>query len=60
VATQVLARLVPADGPFSSPPVLAPFTIAVIVGSLVVVGIVAGMAPAIRASRIPPAEALRA
>ena len=59
LATQLLARLTPAQGPFSSPPVLAPFTVAVIVGSLVVVGIVAGVAPAIRAARIPPAEALR-
>ena len=59
LVTQLLAQLTPANGPFSSPPVLAPFTVAVIVGSLVVVGIVAGVAPAIRAARIPPAEALR-
>jgi putative ABC transport system permease protein len=59
-ATQLVARLAPPDGPFGSPPVLAPFTVAVIVGALVAVGIVAGLVPAVRASRIPPAEALRA
>jgi putative ABC transport system permease protein len=59
LVTQLLARLTPAQGPFSSPPVLAPFTVAVIVGALVVVGIVAGVAPAIRAARTAPAEALR-
>lgn len=59
-ATQLLAALAPPEGPFSSPPVLAPFTVVVIVASLVLVGIVAGVAPAVRAARIPPAEALRA
>jgi putative ABC transport system permease protein len=59
-ATQLVARLAPPDGPFGSPPVLAPFTVVVIVGALVAVGIVAGLVPAVRASRIPPAEALRA
>ncbi len=58
--TQLIASLAPADGPFSSAPVLAPFTVIVIVGSLVGVGVVAGVVPALRAARIPPAEALRA
>jgi putative ABC transport system permease protein len=39
---------------------LDPFTTAVITGSLVVVAIVAGVLPAMRAARVPPAEALRA
>ncbi|MDJ0850218.1 MAG: ABC transporter permease [Myxococcota bacterium] len=58
--TQLVAALSPAEGPFSSAPVLAPFTVTVIVGSLVVVGVVAGVVPAVRAARTPPAEALRA
>jgi putative ABC transport system permease protein len=39
---------------------LDPFTTTVITGSLVVVAIVAGVLPAMRAARVPPAEALRA
>ncbi len=39
---------------------LDPFTTAVITGSLVVVGIVAAVLPAMRAARVPPAESLRA
>ncbi len=58
--TQLVAALSPAEGPFSSAPVLAPFTVLVIVGSLAAVGVVAGVVPAVRAARIPPAEALRA
>lgn len=58
-AAQLMARFAPPEGPFSSPPLLAPFTVAVMVGSLVAVGVVAGLAPALRAARIPPAEALR-
>ena len=41
-------------------PLVDPGTIVVVVVSLVLVGMVAGLAPAIRASRIPPAESLRA
>jgi ABC-type antimicrobial peptide transport system permease subunit len=40
--------------------VLDPLTVISLAGSLVAVGIVAGVLPAFRASRIPPAEALRA
>jgi putative ABC transport system permease protein len=35
------------------------FTIAAVTGALVLVALVAGVAPAVRAARIPPAEALR-
>ena len=37
-----------------------PFTTAVVSGALVAVAIVAGALPALRAARVPPAEALRA
>jgi putative ABC transport system permease protein len=37
-----------------------PLTIATVSGALVLVAVVAGVAPALRAARIPPAEALRA
>ncbi len=57
--TRLIASLAPPDGPFGSPPVLDPFLIAVIVSALAAVGIVAGVVPAARAARIPPAEALR-
>jgi putative ABC transport system permease protein len=57
--TQLVASLSPPDGPFGSPPVLDPFMVVVIVSALVTVGIVAGVVPASRAARIPPAEALR-
>jgi putative ABC transport system permease protein len=36
-----------------------PFTTAVVAGALVAVAIVAGLLPALRAARVPPAEALR-
>jgi putative ABC transport system permease protein len=58
--TRVVTALTPPDGPFSSAPILSPFIVAVIVSSLAAVGIVAGVVPAARAARIPPAEALRA
>ena len=58
--SQVLAAFTPPDGPLSSPPILDATTVVVLSGSLVAVGIVAGVLPAIRAARIPPAEALRA
>lgn len=37
-----------------------PLTIAAVTGALVLVAVVAGVVPAIRAARVPPAEALRA
>jgi putative ABC transport system permease protein len=58
--TRLMAQLSPPEGPFSSPPMLDPFTVGMIVSSLVLVGIVAGVVPAVRAARIAPAVALRA
>jgi putative ABC transport system permease protein len=57
--TKLVAWLSPPEGPLASPPLLDPFAIAVVVAGLVGVGIVAGVLPAVRAARIPPAEALR-
>jgi putative ABC transport system permease protein len=36
-----------------------PFTVGVVTGALVGVAVLAGVLPAVRASRVPPAEALR-
>jgi putative ABC transport system permease protein len=58
--TQLLAGVSPPGTPTASPPVLDPFTLVAIVASLVAVGVVAGVLPALRASRVPPSEALRA
>jgi putative ABC transport system permease protein len=58
--TQLLGAVSPPGTPTSSPPVLDPVTVIAVVTSLVVVGIVAGLAPALRAAKVPPAEALRA
>ena len=52
--------LLPEGSAFVSPPLLDPVTAIVLTGALAGVGIVAGLIPAIRAARIPPAEALRA
>jgi len=57
---QLFGRLGAGAGPVGSPPVIDPFIVTVTVAALFVVGMVAGLAPAIRAARIPPAEALRA
>jgi len=50
----------PPDDPTVDFLLIDPQTTAIIVVSLILVGIVAGIVPAIRASRIPPAESLRA
>jgi putative ABC transport system permease protein len=55
---QLVAHLAPAS-PFASTPVLDPKTVVTVTSALVMVGIVAGVAPALRASQVPPAEALR-
>ncbi|MDH3214366.1 MAG: ABC transporter permease [Myxococcales bacterium] len=60
VATQLLGAVSPPGTPTASPPVLDPITVIAVVASLVAVGMVAGIAPAVRAARIAPAEALRA
>ena len=57
--TKLVAWLSPPESPLASPPLLDPFAIAVVVAGLVGVGVVAGVVPAVRAARIPPAEALR-
>ena len=59
-ATQILGAVSPPGTPAASPPVLDPITVIAVVASLVAVGMVSGIAPAIRAARVPPAEALRA
>jgi putative ABC transport system permease protein len=58
--TQLLGGVSSPGTPTASPPVLDPFTLGAIVTSLTAVGVVAGLLPALRASRIPPSEALRA
>jgi putative ABC transport system permease protein len=57
---KLTAALAPADGPLTKVVVLDPFIISVLAIALVAVGVVAGLIPAMRAARIPPAEALRA
>jgi putative ABC transport system permease protein len=52
--------LAPAGSTLAEPPVFQPGAIALLTGALVTSGIVAGVLPALRASRVPPAEALRA
>ena len=55
---QLVAHLAPAS-PFASTPVLDVKTVVTLTSALVLVGIVAGVAPAWRAAQVPPAEALR-
>jgi putative ABC transport system permease protein len=55
---QLVAYLAPAS-PFASTPVVDPRTVVTLTFALVMVGIVAGVAPAWRAAQVPPAEALR-
>jgi len=57
--TKLVAAISPPESPLASPPILDPFAVSVVVGSLVGVGIVAGVLPALRAARTPPADALR-
>jgi len=58
--TRLVAAVAPAGSQYSSPPELSAATVTLIAVSLVAVGIVAGVLPAVRAARVPPAEALRA
>jgi len=58
-AAQTLAHFAPPGAPGSSPPVFDPLTMIAVVASLTLVAIVSGVAPAIRAAQVPPAEALR-
>ena len=57
---QLIASVVPKDSPFASIPVIDPVTVLSITTGLVLVGMVAGVVPALRASQVPPADALRA
>ena len=59
-ASWYVAAYPPPGRDYGSPPVVDPTIVAALVVTLVVVGIVAGALPAWRASRIAPAEALRA
>jgi putative ABC transport system permease protein len=59
VATQVVGAISPPGSASGSPPLLDPLTIGAVAVSLIAVGLVAGVAPAMRAARVPPAEALR-
>ena len=58
--TQLVGTLVPEGSPLQSVPATDPATVIAIVATLIAVAIVAGVAPALRAARITPAEALRA
>jgi putative ABC transport system permease protein len=58
--TQVVAAALPADTPVSSPPILNLPLVVLLTSSLVLVGVVAGVVPALRAARVEPSEALRA
>ena len=60
VFTKIVAALVPDQGPLSKVTVFDPFILTLMTAALIGVGIIAGIVPAIRAARIPPAEALRA
>jgi putative ABC transport system permease protein len=57
---QLVRMTIRRDDPASAMPLIDPGTISIVVLSLVLVGIVAGIVPAIRAARIAPAESLRA
>ena len=58
-ATQLVAHLMPENSPLASVPILDPTTVIIPATVLILTGIVAGTGPAWRASRVPPAEALR-
>lgn len=61
VATsRVLAAVMPQGGPMGAVPELSIANAAAIAIALAVVGLFAGVLPAVRAARTPPAEALRA
>ncbi|MCG8589680.1 MAG: ABC transporter permease [Proteobacteria bacterium] len=55
-----LRHVVPPESPLASSPVADPGTVALITAVLALVGITSGLLPALRASRVPPAESLRA
>lgn len=57
---QAMRFVLPEGTPYQSPPVFDPVTTTTLTLALIGVGIVSGLVPAVRASRISPAEALRA
>jgi putative ABC transport system permease protein len=59
IVTQLVGGLAPPGSAAASPPVLDPVTLVAIVSALSLTGLVAGLVPALRAARVPPAEALR-
>jgi putative ABC transport system permease protein len=59
-ALQKLSRMtIRSHDPVANLPTVDPETVSIILVSLVIVGIVSGLIPALRAARIPPAESLR-
>lgn len=56
---RAIELVLPEGTAYVSPPLLDPVMAVVLTASLAGVGVVAGMIPALRAARIPPAEALR-
>lgn len=57
---RIVAAVIPEGSAYQAPPIFDPLIVSVLTVSLVGVGIVSGAIPALRAARIPPAEALRA
>ncbi len=60
LAVAVMAALVGEGSVMNAPPELRPATVAAVAVTLALVGVTAGVLPAVRASRIEPAIALRA
>ncbi len=52
--------MIPEGTAYQAPPIFDPLIVSVLNLSLLGVGIVSGVIPALRAARIPPAEALKA
>lgn len=60
VLIELVSRLTPARGATISPPILDLSSAIPVAAALILVGVVAGLLPALRAARIAPAESLRA